>query len=133
MKLNFLSAALTAAVILSACSKTEHNNVNNNNGIKTIKYEFTTTDTGSYGVLALADTAVIFADNVNSLSWSKTITVAGSDSAYLTVFPPPEWANTSRQADVNVKIFVNDVEKANGSAHFFGLDRPNGVKISTAY
>ncbi|MEO8770072.1 MAG: hypothetical protein ABI402_08310 [Ferruginibacter sp.] len=130
MKFNFLIVALTTVVLLNACSKDDNNN---DSGIKTIRYQFTTTDTGNYGVLALADTSVIFSDNVNSLSWSKTITVTGSDSAYLTVFPPPEWANTPREADVNLKIFVNDSEKASASGHFIGLDRPNGIKISTSY
>ena len=126
----FLSTLLSA-FIFSSCSKSNNDNASASS-IKTIRYDFTTTNAANYGIQAIADT-LIYSDSATALTWSKTITVMGSDSAFFAVYPPVAWVNTTNAADVSLKIFVNNVEKASNTAHFIGLDRPNGLKISTAY
>ena len=129
MKKTFFFASLIGSLIFTACSKSENDN---STGIKTIKYDFTTTNAGNFSIQAKVDT-VEYSEVANTLTWTKTISVTGSDSAVLTVFPPTDWVSINNEADVNLKISVNGVEKVAETAHFIGLDRPNGLRIATGY
>lgn len=116
----------------AACTK---ESVNNNNTTTVIRYQFTATLAGNYSFEGDADT-VHFSETVNTASWSKTVTVQNNSAvqnATVTVFPPVDWLGTTNETDVTLKIFIDDVEKASGSAHFIAIDRPAGLTVSTTY
>ncbi|MEO6671221.1 MAG: hypothetical protein ABIN36_17190 [Ferruginibacter sp.] len=129
MKKYSLFVMIAAVLVAAGCSKSDSNT---DTGIKTIRYDFTTTNAADYSIQAIADT-LVYTENATALTWSKTVTVTGSDSAFLTVFPPAAWLGTTNEADVTVKITVNDVEKASANAHFIAIDRPNGLKVGASY
>lgn len=121
----------TLLLLLAACSEKE----NPANGQLNIRYEFTATLAGNYGFQTITGTNV-FSQMMNTAAWSKTVSLqansANADSAKFTVTQPVDWANTTKDVDVSLKIFVNDVEKGSKSARFFGLDRPNPVELFIA-
>lgn len=132
MKKIIVLATLFTVFVFSACKKETDNSMN----ALTIRYDFTATMAGNYNFQAITDT-LEFSETMNTAAWSRSVTVpvnrTSTDSAIFTVFPPTDWVGTSNEADVTLKIFVNDVEKTSGTAHFLGLDRPNGFKVGIAY
>jgi len=120
---------LFSILIFAACKKDKDDT---NNSAKAVRYEFSATMAGNYNLQTITDTLVNTV-TINTNTWTSLVNVTGSDSASFTVFPPLDWINTSNEADVSLKIFVNNVEKASGTAHFIGLDRPNGLHIAIQY
>ena len=115
-------------LLLSACSKAD-NPVNNR---LNVRYEFTATLAGNFGFQTITATEV-FSQMMNTASWSKTVSLQAnnnaSDSAKFTVTQPADWAGTTKNVDVTLKIFVNDVEKGKKTSTFVGADRPNPVEL----
>ncbi len=115
-------------LVLSACSK-EDNPANN--GLN-VRYEFTSTLAGNFGFQTITGTQ-IFSGMMNTATFSRTVSLQANnntnDSAKFTVTQPVDWAGTNKNVDVNLKIFVNDVEKGTKTATFVGADRPNPVEL----
>ena len=131
MKKILCFTALLSIFILGACKKDS----TSNDGTAVIRYDFTSTNTGNFNFETITD-GTTFVATLNTVSWTKTVTsysASGAKNASFTVFPPADWSGTANVADVTLKIFVNNVEKASGTAHFTGLDRPNGVTVTTGY
>lgn len=131
MKKILCFTALLSIFILGACKKDSAGN----NGTAAVRYDFTSTNSGNFNFETVTDGAT-FVAMLNTVSWTKTVnsySASGAKNASFTVFPPNDWAGTANTADVTLKIFVNNVEKASGTAHFIGLDRPNGVTVTTGY
>lgn len=121
--------ALFALLLLWGCSK-ETPGSNNDNNVVLVRYQFTATLAGNYTFKTVTDT-VMFSETVNTASWTKTETVKGNAAnASFTVYQPADWYGTSNETDVTLKIFINDVEKASGTAHLVGVDRPGGYTIT---
>ena len=123
------------SVFYVSCKKDDP--VNNNPQTITIRYDFTADTTAGYDFKLVTDTLIDY-DSAVAQSWSKTITVtkasnAGTDTASITVFPPPEWVGTTIQANATVSISVNGTQKATNSAAIGGFDRPTGLTASTTY
>ena len=131
MKKILCFTALLSIFILGACKKDSPGN----DGTAVIRYDFTSTTAGNFNIETIADGAT-FVATLYTVSWTKTVnsySASGVKNTSFTVFPPNDWANTNNVADVTLKIFVNNVEKASGTAHFIGLDRPNGITVTTVY
>ncbi len=131
MKKILCFTALLSLFFLGACKKDS----SSTDGTAVIRYDFTSTTAGKFNFETVADGAT-FVASLTTVSWTRTVnsySASGTKNTSFTVFPPNDWANTTNVADVTLKIFVNNVEKASGTAHFIGLDRPSGITISTAY
>ncbi len=135
MKTTIFFTLLLCVFAFTACKKETAGNDNGSNGTATVRYQFNATLAGSYNFRGATDN-ISFGETINAASWSKTVVMqnsVGAQNATITAFPPADWFGTSNEADVTLKIFINDVEKASGTAHFIGIDRPAGLKVSTTY
>jgi hypothetical protein len=122
--------AVSCVILLLSCSKeTDSNNL-------AIRYDFTATMAGNYNFETVTDT-IHFSETKFTSNWSKIVNVqrnnAATNNAEFTVYPPYDWLGTDNEADVTLKIFINNVQKASVSGHFTGIDRPVGVTVSTTY
>ena len=131
MKKILCFTALLSLLFLEACKKDS----TGNDGPVVIRYDFTSTTAGNFNIETVADGAT-FVATLYTVSWTSTVNSnsnSGTNTTSFTVFPPNNWAGTANVADVTLKIFVNNVEKSAGTAHFIGLDRPNGITVTTTY
>ena len=140
MKRSFLAIIVVSSVFLFACKKDSTNPGNNNTGgvgtTTSIRYEFSADVSGAYKLTAQAATWT-HDETISGSSWSKTITsppkTAATDTAYLIVYAPDSWQNTPNQANVTLKIFVNNAEKASRSFVLVWIDRSGAFQLKTAY
>ena len=137
MKKFFVWSLILSAAFLLSCKKDDPTPVTPVNSTITLRYDFTSDTAGVFSFTYAADTTEINqSDSVKT--WTKSLTVtkvagAAGDSASLSVLPPPVWVGTMTQANVTIKIFVNDVEKASRSGVIGGFDRPEPFTIKAAY
>ncbi|MEO5502027.1 MAG: hypothetical protein ABIR31_11355 [Ginsengibacter sp.] len=102
---------LVIIISLFSCKKSANNTAE-------VRYEFTSTVPDQYK-LEYADNISLQSENFTGASWSKTVTITlhtdmfNVNVARLTVFPPAAWANTSKSANVGLKIFLNNTLKSN--------------------
>lgn len=138
MKSFFLLLTVFASILFISCGKSDPgpNNNTQNTTPKSLRFEFTTNVAADYGIHGTAGTAA-FDERVTSLTWSKTITGirtgTGRDSASLIVTPPVAWENTTNQANVTLKIFVDNVQKATKDMVVLWLDRPAIFEVRTTF
>lgn len=131
MKNSIILIAITVLSIASWNCKKE----NSNNQLN-IRYQFTATLAGNYTLETKTGT-LNYTETINNSSFTRTVVVtddrAATDTASFTAFPPLDWYGTSNRADVTLKIFINEVERASVNAVFVGIDRPVGTTIYALY
>lgn len=129
-------ALLFAVFALAACKKDTYLN-DYNSSSKSVVYQFTATKAGNYNFQGSTDSIPFSETANNTATWTKTVVVQkpfGMQNATVTAYPPADWtASGNEEADVTLKIFINNVEMASGSAHFTYIDRPAGLTVSTTY
>ena len=132
-KLLILFAILGVALLVS-CNKDD--DPMPDTGMRAIRFQFVSDVPGEYELSASANNTEGADEVINGTSWSKTIgatKTGGADTASLFVLPPDSWMGTSTQANVTLRIFVNDVERASKSFVMVWLDRPSNYNIKAAY
>ena len=127
---------LTAGIL--SCSK-ENTNLATIPPVSTapfvVKYEFTSNVPAEYRFAYKRDTSII--DEIaTTAAWNKTVTVQRSSTsrtARLSVYPPDAWVGTNIQANVNLKVSVDNVLKKDTSGTLAGFDRASGITVQTAF
>lgn len=123
-----------SAILLFACKKDNPSGgIGSSSGIR---YEFTADVPAAYRISTLTGT-LGYDETISGTSWSKTVAsppkTAASDTASLIVFAPDSWMNTQNQANITMKIFVNDILKGSKSMVLIWVDRPSGNQLKVAY
>ncbi len=131
MKKSFLTLIVLLSVFLFSCSKDDPNpnDPNSTGGIgstTTVRYEFTSDVAANYDISTLTGT-LAHDETISGSTWSKTVNTPPKtqaiDTASLIVYAPMSWQNTQNSANVTLKIFVNNVQKATNSFVLIWLDR----------
>lgn len=131
----FCSIAMST-FLLSSCKKD-----NTSVGLSdnpTVRFEFTADAPAAYGMHAYAGYDS-FDETINGTTWSKTVKPArvnhgeGSDTASFLVTAPVTWMSTGNTANISMKIFVNNVEKASKNMVLFYIDRSSAFVLKAAY
>lgn len=137
MKQSLLAIFFLASIFLFACKKDDPNP--NNTGIggtTSVRYEFTADVAAAYKLSTLTGT-LAYDETISASTWSKTVSsppkTAASETANLIVYAPDAWQNTQNQANVTLKIFVNNVEKATKSFVLIWLDRGSAFQLKATY
>jgi hypothetical protein len=102
---------------------------------KIIRVEFSSDTLSMYSFATRLDTVAAF-DSALATTFQKNylfpnLPTATGDTLTFTVYPPFNWVGTSAQAMVNLKLFIDDVERATNSGTLSGFDRPGGVTVFT--
>ncbi len=134
MKNTILLGILAGAFSFSACNKETSSLSAVNEPIK-IRYEFSADHAADYRFFYKVDTLNI-EETVVTDNWVKSFTVPREEKprvAKMVVYRPASWAGTTLQANVHLKLYINDVQKKDTSYLMTDIDRSDGISVTTTY
>jgi hypothetical protein len=133
MKSTIFFGAVLAIALFTSCEKDNPDPVTPDN--VSIRYEFMADQAADYRFSYKQDTAY-YEEIAVTTTWTKSVAAprnGTSPTAQLILYPPASWQGTTEESNVQLKLFLDNVQVKDTSYLLSDLDRTDGISVTASY